>query len=303
MHTKSTANIISECKTPHAKKMEVYRKMLIDFHTHVFPDKIAQRSIDALIAGIKREQGEDYGNGKPLTFRPATLQGLIDSMPVSGVDLSICLPIATRPSQTESINRYAEGIRDRKTLSFGTLHPADPDWERVLESLAERGFRGIKLHLQFQLVDIDSPVCIQILKKAEQLGLLVIFHAGADIGLPPPTYASPEKISHVLAETEGSHLIAAHLGGWREWDDVEKYLVGTPVFLDTAYIRDFISPEQCTRIIRNHGAEKILFGSDSPWENPADTLAFLQSLDLTAAELDLITHKNAQRLLGDAAAQ
>ncbi len=273
--------------------------MLIDFHTHIFPEKIAERSIAALIAGIQREQGADYKNadGSPLVFRPATLEGLLESMPESGVDRSICLPIATKPSQTESINRYAESIRSGNALSLGTLHPADPEAEQVLESLAARGFKGIKLHLQFQQYDIDSPEVLKILQKAEELGLLVVFHAGADIGLPPPVYTSPAKIRHALDYVDGSNLIAAHLGGWAQWDDVEQYLVGTNINMDTAYIRLFITPEQCLRIIRKHGAEKIVFGSDSPWENPADTVRFLQGIGLTDRELALITHQNALRLL------
>ena len=273
--------------------------MLIDFHTHIFPEQIAQRSIDALCAGIRRERGADYGAGQPLTCRPATLDGLLAHMDRSGVDRSICLPIATKPSQTGSINRYAETVRSERALSFGTLHPADPNAEYILDDLAERGFRGIKLHLQFQHYDFDSPEVIRILKKAEALGMLTVFHAGADIGLPPPVYTTPEKISHVLTEVSGRLLIAAHLGGWDMWDEVERRLVGTPVTLDTAFIRQFISKEQCRRIIRSHGADRIVFGSDSPWEDPADTLAFLRSLDLTEEEMRLITHENALRLLGE----
>ena len=273
--------------------------MLIDFHTHIFPDAIAERSVTALTEGIYQQQGRDYHNGEPLNFRPATLQGLLDSMPPAGVTKSICLPIATKVSQTASINRYAETVRSERALSFGTVHPDDPEALGVLDDLAARGFRGIKLHLQFQRCAIDSPACIDILRHAEALGLYAVFHAGEDIGLPPPTFATPRMIRHLLDYMQGDHLIAAHLGGWCDWDGVEKYLVGTPVMFDTAFIRDFISPEQCTRIIRDHGAEKILFGSDSPWENPADTLRFLQSLPLTAEETALITYKNAQRLLGE----
>ncbi len=271
--------------------------MLIDFHTHIFPDVIAPRTIDALIGGITKEQGAGYVEGKTINFTNATLQGLLDSMEEQGVKQSICLPIVTKPTQTESINRFAEGVRNEKTLSFGSLHPLQDDWEQVLESLAARGFRGIKLHPQFQRSDIDSPESIRIIRKAEQLGLLVVFHAGVDIGLPPPVYATPEKIAHVLEYTEGRHLIAAHLGGWQQWDDVERYLVGSKIYLDTAFIKDHIASEQAKRIIENHGAERILFGSDSPWERPADTLAFLQGLGLTQHQLDLITHKNALRLL------
>ncbi len=271
--------------------------MLIDFHTHIFPDAIAARSVAALEAGIRCIQGEDYRKGESLAFRPATLDGLLDSMTATNVDKSICLPIATKPSQTATINGYAESVRSERALSFGSLHPADPEWEQVLLDLKQRGFRGIKLHLQFQQYDIDSPEVLRILMKAEQLGFLVIFHAGADIGLPPPVYAEPKMIRHTLEYVSGENMIAAHLGGWEQWDAVEEYLVGTPILLDTAFIASFIEPEQCLRIIRNHGAEKILFGSDSPWENPADTLKFLMSLGLDEKEMSLITHENALRLL------
>ena len=272
--------------------------MLIDFHTHIFPEKIAEKSIAALEAGIRNIQGADYRKGEALTCRPATLDGLLDSMQRSHVDLSICLPIATKPSQTAHINDYAETVRDARTISFGTVHPADPDAPAVLADLKRRGFLGIKLHLQFQQYDIDSPEVIRILQAAESLGLLVIFHAGADIGLPPPGYTSPDKIRHALDYVSGENLIAAHLGGWDQWDMVEEYLIGTPIYLDTAYIAQFLPPKQCLRIIRNHGADKVLFGSDSPWEDPADTLQYLRSLGLTDGVLEQITHRNAERILG-----
>lgn len=271
--------------------------MLIDFHTHIFPDAIASRTIAALISGIVREQGAAFAENQTLHHTDATRVGLLRSMEEQGVTQSICLPIVTKITQTESINRFAEGMRDDQTLSFGSLHPMQSDWEQVLESLAERGFRGIKLHPQFQCCDIDAPETIRLIQKAEKLGLLVMFHAGADIGLPPPIYATPQKIRNVLAYTEGSHLIAAHLGGWQMWDDVERYLVGTKVYLDTAFIKDYIPPEQCRRIIEQHGAERVLFGSDSPWERPGDTLAFLQSLGLSQSQMECITYKNALRLL------
>ncbi|MBO4770242.1 MAG: amidohydrolase family protein [Clostridia bacterium] len=274
--------------------------MLIDFHTHIFPEKIAGRTIEALIKGIKTVQGEDYENrdGSPLAFRPATLAGLLASMEKSRVDMSVCLPIATKPSQTESINRFAETVRNEKTLSFGTLYPTDPDRDRIIDDLAARGFRGIKLHPQFQQTFADSPEIISIVRRCAELGLLVVFHAGMDIGLPPPVYASPERIRRLADRTGGENIICAHLGGWQMWDEVEKRLVGTPVVLDTAFVRLFISSEQAKRIIRTHGARKILFGSDSPWEDPADTLKFLLSLGLTDEELMLITRKNAEKLLG-----
>ncbi len=271
--------------------------MLIDFHTHIFPDEIAPRTIQALIQGIRREQGEDYVNSHTMNYSDGTISGLLRSMDENGVDMSVCLPIVTKESQTPSINRFAKTIRTDRLTSFGSLHPMQADWEAVLEELAENGFRGVKLHHQFQQCPIDSKESIRILRKAKELGLLVIFHAGHDIGLPGDVMASPERIRNVLTEMDGSHLIAAHLGGWQQWDDVEKYLVGSEIFLDTAFIQDFIPSEQCLRIIRNHGASRILFATDSPWESPSDTKKFLDSLPLTAEEYRMITSENARKLL------
>lgn len=78
---------------------------------------------------------------------------------------------------------------------------------------------------------------------------------------------------------------------------MERYLVGTPMLFDTAFISRFIAPEQCVRIFRSHGTEKVLFGSDTPWESPSETLHFLRALPLTEKEFAQITHENAERIL------
>lgn len=271
---------------------------LIDFHTHIFPDAVEPRAISALIEGVRKEQGEAYVQQHSMVHNIATADGLLDAMRKNGVDMSVCLPIATKPSQTANINHFAETIRNKWLVSFGSLHPMQEDWEAVLENLAARGFRGIKLHHQFQGCDFDSKESIRVLKKAEQLGLYVMFHAGGDIGLPAPVRATPQKIRNVLSEIDGKYLIAAHLGGWKQWNAVEQYLVGTNILFDTAFIKDFLQAEQCRRIIRNHGVSKVLFGTDAPWEAASETLAYLQSLGFSSEEMEQITHRNAERVLG-----
>jgi hypothetical protein len=269
--------------------------MLIDFHTHQFPDGMAQRTIEGLKKGIKKCQGMDYterSNG--------TLTGLVELMDRTGVDISVVLPVATKVTQAATINRLALELNrsQNRVISFGALHPLQEDWEDTLLWLAENGFKGIKLHPEFQKVHVDGPETIRILKKCEELGLYCVFHAGADIGIEPPVHGSPLQFSHVLQEVSGRYIILAHMGGWRMWDDVEQYLVGTPVYMDTAFSAQFLEPRQYRRIIKNHGAEKILFGSDSPWESPAETRNGLEALELTEAELEQIYSQNALRILG-----
>lgn len=266
--------------------------MLIDFHTHIFPDKIALRTIEVLKEGIKEISGFDAVN-----YHDGTLSGLRASMKENGVDVSVVMPIATKVTQSESINRFAKSVQSEDVVSFAGIHPLQEEYERTLDEIAEAGFLGIKLHPEFQRVYIDSPEAVRVIKKAEDLGLYTVIHAGKDVGLPPPVHASPERIASLLDKINGDHFIAAHMGGFNMWDDVEKYLVASPIYMDTATVAPYIDMEQYKRIIKNHGADKILFASDNPWEAPGDTLSALEGLGLDKDEMEKITYKNALKIL------
>lgn len=266
--------------------------MLIDFHSHIFPDRIASGALKSLSDSIVKYQGVRYQH-----YTDGTLNGILKSMEDNGVDMSVILPIATKPTQTKTINEFAKDIRNEKVVSFGSFHPEQDDWKAVLENLAEEGFKGIKLHPEYQSFFVDSKRSIEILKKAEELGLYTVLHAGFDHGMPPPAHCQPDRLKNVLEYVSGKYIIAAHLGAFVNWDEVEKHLVGTPINFDTAFISKFIDPEQCKRIIRNHGADKILFGSDSPWQEPKTEHEFLLRLGLEKDEEDKIFYKNALKIL------
>ncbi len=274
--------------------------MLIDFHTHIFPDRIAERTIATLQKGVAIVAGrpEEEGIGMMPACSDGMLTGLRELMKVSCIDKCVVLPIATKEEQTENINNFAKEIDSEDVISLGSLYPYQKDWEQVMEHIAEIGLKGIKLHPEYQQFYINEKESIQILKKAEELGLLVVLHTGDDIGVAGPVHCTPKQLRETLDYVDGSRIIAAHLGGYDMWDDVEEYLVGTNIILDTAYLTRDINQEQYKRIIRNHGANKVVFGSDTPWENPQDTLALIKSLGLTDEEVDLITYKNAVKLLG-----
>ena len=266
--------------------------MLIDFHSHIFPDKIAPVAMRSLSDSIVNYQNKRYRH-----YTRGTVDSILASMERKRVDMSVILPIATKPTQTNTINAFAHTLRNDKLISFGSLHPDQDDWEAVLENLAEDGFKGIKLHPEYQSFYIDSRRSIDILKKAEELGIYVTLHTGFDYGKPPPVHCQPDRLKNVLDYVSGKYIIAAHLGAFSNWDEVEKYLVGTPINFDTAFISKFISPQQCRRIIENHGADKVLFGSDSPWHDPEVECEFIKSLGLSEEENELIFYKNALKIL------
>ncbi len=267
--------------------------MIIDFHTHVFPERIAEKTLEILKTNVYNVSGV-----KPPAFTDGTVEGLKKSMVDNGVDISVVMPIATSPKQTTTINEYAKKISHGNIVSFGSLHPEQDDWEMVLEDIAGNGIKGIKLHPQYQNVFVDSPEVVRIVEKAQALGLYTMLHAGEDVGMPTSDLATPERFKNLLNYVSGDYIIAAHLGGFELWDDVEEYLVGTNMSFDISFSCSRMDKEQVARIIKNHGADKILYGSDSPWESQKQPLEELKKLELSQKEMELITHKNALKILG-----
>ncbi len=268
--------------------------MIIDFHTHAFPDAIADRTIAAL----------EHAGGIPAYSR-GTLAELRALAKAGDVDLSIVLPVVTKPSQFETINRFALEIsREDGALSFGGIHPDCEDVETLLEQLKDAGFVGVKIHPDYQGVYIDDARYFRILEKCIDLGIYVVTHAGMDIAFPNDIHCPPQKMRAVLdrlyvnRKKTDARIILAHLGGNEQWDDVETYLVGQPVYFDLAAILSTAPTDVLLRIIRNHGADKILFATDSPWSDPKCDVAIVQSLPLSDAEKEQIFSGNARRILG-----
>lgn len=263
--------------------------MVIDFHTHTFPDKIAAASIESLskCSGIT-----------PHT--DGTLSGLARSMEEDGVDLSVILPVVTREKQFETVNRVAAEIceRQERFLSFGGIHPDCSDIRKKIREIKALGLKGIKIHPAYQEVYIDDIRYLRILEAASEEDLIVSVHAGVDIGLPEPVYAGVERILRAIREVAPKKFVLAHLGGWKEWDAVEEMLVSEDVYFDTAFLEDYISDGQLLGIIRKHGAEKILFGTDCPWSGQRESIERIRRLGLSEAEERLIFSENAKGLLG-----
>ena len=268
--------------------------MIIDFHTHVFPDAIAARTIHAL------RQKADIP-----AFTDGTLAGLKQSMAESGINISVVLPVVTKPSQFASVNRFAATITEKEgIISFGGIHPDTSNYKEELNTIKSLGLKGIKIHPDYQDCFIDDIRYLHILDFAFSIGLLTVTHAGVDVGFPEPAYCSPEKSAAVLKTLYGNsmpaqpQLILAHTGGWQSWDKVERHLIGLPVWMDISFSLGMISNEQMLRIVRNHGAERMLFATDSPWSGQKETLEQFRALPLTAEEQSMILHQNAEKLLG-----
>ena len=260
--------------------------MVIDFHTHCFADSIAKNAIPVLEDGCGVKAVHD-----------GTADGLKAHMHACGVDKSVVLPVATKPSQVGVINAWAKSAADDDLVFFGALHPDCDDFYDIAAGLKKDGFKGIKLHPDYQGFFADEARMMPLYEALRDLDLILVYHAGVDLEYCWPVHCTPMMIKKVIQAVPGLKIVAAHMGGFGLWRDVEELLVGQPVYLDTSYSYPFIKSEGMTRLIRRHGAENILFGTDSPWASADDEIAAVTSLELPGKDIDNILYRNAQRLL------
>ncbi len=285
--------------------------MVIDFHTHTFPAKISKSTLEKLALASHTKY-----------FTDGSEEGLLASMKEAGVSYSVSLPVMTSPAQVEKINRSVmerrEELQSQGIIAFGGMHPDYGDFRGELRALKEHGIPGIKIHPAYQGTDLDDIRMERIIGCASELGMIVLAHAGIDIGITDHNYASVRHVLNVLRDVRPERLVLAHMGNWGCWDDVERDLAGAPVWLDTAFsigpvtadesqdekpfLSQNLTERDFVRIARKHGTGRILFATDSPWESQDDYVSRVRALPLDEAEKKRIFSENAENLLRDAGA-
>lgn len=261
--------------------------MIIDFHTHCFPDAIAEKAVNQLASKV------DF-----IPYTNGTLDALLQRMDQCGCDKSVVLQIATKPHQQKAINDWAAEKTNDRFVIFGSIHPDAEDWEAELDRIKSLGLKGVKFHPDYQLFYINEERMFPIYQKIASLGLITVFHGGIDAGLYPERFFShPKHLKEALPHFNGAPVVMAHMGGWKMWDEVEEHLVGEDVYLDTSMAMGIIDDDQMVRIINNHTPDKILFATDSPWSYLDKAIDYINSLPVSQTAKDKIFSGSALKLL------
>ena len=306
--------------------------MFFDVHTHVFPEEAARKALpvmarrsglvpcgDGTLPGLEAAMealeiwGEGLGRGG--ADRAGDQAGVACADGQEKPDSSQCQvvrkhtptphamlqPVATRVGQAAGINRFLLEQREQhpRVCSFGALHPLDENLPKALEMLKKQGFFGVKIHPDYQGVFIDDPRLAPLWQAAQALQFPVLMHCGLDIGFPPPYRATPEGLARLLDAYPRLSTILAHMGGYCMWQGVARHIAGRPgVYLDTAMSVRGLDAAQLAALITLHGPERVLFGSDWPWGNPAEHVGQLLDTGLSDQVLQNIFYGNAARLFG-----
>jgi uncharacterized protein len=257
---------------------------IIDFHAHIYPDKIAIKAARAI--------GEFYD--APIAYH-GLVSELIKSGSAIGVERYIVHSTATKSAQVASINDYiiGETKKESRFVGFGTIHPDFANPREEIDRIRAAGLRGIKLHPDFQKFAADTPAMDGIYEILSDAGMPVLIHAG-DCRYD---FSGPRRIARVLDRHPRLKLVAAHFGGYTEWDESFELLAGRGLWFDTSSTLWKLPAEKAKAMIAKHGAERFLFGSDFPMWDHADELSRFLSLGLSEAENRAILSGNAEALL------
>lgn len=261
---------------------------IIDIHAHVFPPKILTRAVESI------------GRFYDLSMHcDGSLEHMLHENTECGIVRSVIFSTATSAKQVPSIHAFIHRLQEEsqgRLIGFGTLHPGmTPEEIRAeVDNIVALGLRGIKLHPDFQEIPADSKAVFSM-AEAVSGKLPLLIHAGDY----RHGFSHPFQIRRLAERFPALTLIAAHFGGWSEWDQAPDELSGLPnVFVDTSSTLDFVTPERANRMIEQFGVDHVLFGTDYPMWGAREELMRFSRLGLSNVDQRLILYDNAARILG-----
>jgi predicted TIM-barrel fold metal-dependent hydrolase len=257
--------------------------MIIDFHAHIYPEKIAAKVLANMWEFYKIPMQMD-----------GTVNALLENGYEGGIDRFVVFSPAAAPDQVQRINDFIAAVcgEHPALTGFGTLHPDMENPQEEIERLAGLGLTGVKFHPDMQRFNIDDEGMMDVYAALEGR-LPVIFHTG-DYRY---SYSHPQRLARVLDNFPDLTVVAAHFGGWSLFDIAMDHLKNRRCYFDISSSLPFLGLRRARELIRIYGAGRFLFGSDYPMWNPAVCLQDFYKLNLNDEENELILYKNALAIL------
>lgn len=261
-----------------------------DAHAHIYPGKIAEKATASV--------GDFYGIEMQNVGLPHVLA---ERGGKAGIDRFLVCSVATKVEQVRSINEFIEKKCKEypQFVGLAAWHQDVKDIAAEMDDIQKRGLVGIKLHPDFQKFQIDDEKMLPVYEEANRRGLPVLFHTG-DCRMD---FSSPRRLQNILEKIPDFTCIAAHLGGYTQWEEARRELRGTNVYIDTSSSLFRVTPEEAKESIAHFGVGHTMFGTDFPMWQPEEELRRFFALGFTEEENRKILFENFARLFHLEAAQ
>jgi predicted TIM-barrel fold metal-dependent hydrolase len=264
---------------------------IIDAHAHAFSDVIAGRAMRSMCSQGLWQELRNHHDG--------TLEGLLASMDVAGIRRAILCSVATKPTQVEKITDWSIEIASDRIIPFASIHPEYEQPEREIERIVAAGILGLKFHPQYMDCALDDPRCLRIARAAAAAGLAFTLHAGFHPCFDKQDEGSPRRLRRLHDAVPDLRIVACHMGGMDDWQGVVECIVGSDIYLESSFAPSWCPPDILETILSRHNPRRILFGTDSPWQDQSRELADFRRLPLSPEAFELALSTNAARLLGE----
>lgn len=259
---------------------------IIDAHAHIFPQKISEKAVKSI--------GDFYDI--PMTSNKGTSEALIGSGSEAGVEKYLVFSTATKVEQVESINRFiiSECEKHSEFMGLGTMFMGYENFEAEIKLLKENNIKGIKLHPDFQHFEFDNKKLYPVYECLKENDMFVLTHSGDK----RYRYSNPDKIAHVAKDFPKLKIIAAHFGGWSEWEDAAKLPCFENLYFDTSSTLGVGGAEKALKILDKFDKTHFFFGTDFPMWGHKEELERFMSLKLSDKLSEDILYNNFVKFYG-----
>lgn len=278
--------------------------MIIDFHTHIFPEPFREKRGEY----IRRDATFGALHSDP-NSRLATAEDLIAAMDEAQVDVAVVMGIGwTDRGMAEEANDYIVRSVNRCPKRLVGLCSVNPAWGKdavkEVERYAAQGLRGIgELHADTQRFDLGGKtVMAPLMEAAQGLGLILLIHSSEPVG---HLYAgkgstTPDKLYAFIQNFPENTIVCAHWGGglpfYSLMPEVGEAL--NRVYYDTAASPFLYTQEIFPTVVGLNGPDKILLGTDFPLMNHSRLLKQIEEAPISLDAREKILGHNARTLLG-----
>lgn len=259
---------------------------ITDVHAHIFPPKIAEKAVKSI--------GDFYEI--PMTSSNGTSEALLKSGKETGVSKYLVFSTATKKEQVESINRFiiSECGKHSEFMGLGTMFVEYENFEDEIGFLKKNNIKGIKLHPDFQKFAFDDERLYPIYECLSKNNMFVLTHSGDR----RYKFSNPDKIMKVAKDFPNMNIIAAHFGGWSEWDIVAEMPKLENVFYDTSSTLAMTDKKTVMTILDKFDKSHFFFGTDFPMWGHKEELERFMSLNLDEKLCEDILYNNFEKFYG-----